>query len=686
MKNTGIFLIFILAFLFNLEGISQIKKADKHFKMYNYSRAIPYLLEATGDDDTEVRNKAIQMLADCYRLTNNNGEARAWYEKAVEINNSNPINFFYLGQAYRGLGLYKKAEEAFLSFKLVCPDSLDAQKYYDYCVNIQEWLDLPPMAEVKNVETINTRYSEFSPAIYKGGIVFTSDRMKDQLDETYGWTNFNYLNLHYTEPEYYKNLWSPMKPSELMKNNFNQEYHDGPATFTYDSKRIYVTKTLEKDGKKDEDNITTSLLKLFYADIEEGKKVSFQPMPFNSKNYSTAHPAISEDNKKIIFSSDMPGGFGGSDLYFSVFENEGWTTPKNLGGVINTVGNEVFPYWSGDSVLFFASDDHQGYGGLDIFRSTLLNDSTWSDPENLKAPINSSYDDFGIVLSENKTEGLFSSNRPDGKGSDDIYAFKNLKFAPKIKPPFIVNGYVKEKGTLIPVKQATIFIFDSNANNVLIAKTDSYGYFEAEASYDQIYIAKAMKDSFLYDCLSFRTPDDVELMNYSLPRDLLLGKIEIELVTRVEIYYDVDKWDIREDAKPPLDSLVRFMKNNPINAELSSHTDCRASAEYNLNLSQKRANAAVDYIVSQGINAGRIIAKGYGESRLVNHCADGVTCSDTEHQANRRTEFKITGVDPLLLLENKFDLSVFRSGDLINPNLLDADFFDDCMKKAGLTK
>jgi outer membrane protein OmpA-like peptidoglycan-associated protein len=186
--------------------------------------------------------------------------------------------------------------------------------------------------------------------------------------------------------------------------------------------------------------------------------------------------------------------------------------------------------------------------------------------------------------------------------------------------------------------------------------------------------------------MSFRTPNEVEVLTYQMPRNLMLNKLLMERGKRVEIFYDLNKWDIREDAKPILDSLVRFMEINPIQAELSSHTDSRATAEYNLNLSQKRAEAAVQYIVEKGISSSRITAKGYGESQLVNRCADGVSCSEAEHQENRRTEFKIIGIDPLMFKENKLDLDVFRERDIISPSLLDVNFFGDCNNKAGLNE
>lgn len=685
MTRTNLLFIFLLSFVIHFQGNAQMKKAERLFKYYDYAKAIPYLVKAVGSDDANVRKKATPMLADSYRLTNNTGKAREWYEKAVQIDDTDPINYFYLGQAYRGLGLYEKAAGAFKSFGDIYPDSLNAQKFYNYSVEIQDWLKLPPMAEVKNTESINSRYSDFSPAFYKSGVVFTSDRKKDKLDDTYGWTNFNYLNLHYTEPEYYKNLWSPLKPAEELERNFNQQFHDGPATFTSDFKRVYMTKTVEKDRRKDKGNIRTALLKIFYADIEEGQNLRFIEFPFNSKNYSVGHPALSPDNKKMIFSSDMPGGYGGTDLYITTLENGQWTQPRNLGENINTPDNEVFPYWANDSLLFFASDGHMGYGGLDIFRSELSNASVWEKPENLKAPINSSYDDFGILFSENLSEGLFSSNRPEGMGADDIYAFRGLRYDGVKQPDpmaFRINGRVMDSKISAPLELATVFLLDPIVNEVLIAKTDDEGNFEVNGEPDRIYVVKAMKDDYVHDCLSIRTPNDPGLTAYNLPRDLKLSKLEIDQITNLKIYYDLDKWAIREDALPVLDSLVDFMRQYPIRAELSSHTDSRATAEYNYALSQKRAEAAVQYIVAKGIDPFRIVARGYGESRLVNHCADGVACTETEHQANRRTEFKITGFEPNDVKSKSIDLDVFRQDDIVSPTLFDAGFFSNCHEKS----
>lgn len=686
MKNFIILIIVILTVTFHLQSDGQIRKAERHVKYYHFSKAIPVLLKTADSDNENMKNKAIPLLAHCYRLTNNMPEARVWYEQAVQIEGADPICYYYLGQAYRSLGMYDEAAGAFSTFNAIYPDSLDVKKFNNYSVEIKDWLNLPPMAEINNVQMLNSRYSDFGPVFYKKGIVFTSDRKKNSTEESvYGWTNFGYLNMMFAQPEYAGNWLSPMTPPEEMKNNFNQKYHDGPAVFSNDFKRVYITRTVDRELKRDNDNIRTSLLKIYYADIDEGKKLRYKSFPFNNKNYSVGHPTLSADNNRIIFSSDMPGGFGGSDLYISTRNGDTWSKPVNLGACINTKGNEVFPCWVADTILFFSSEERMGYGGLDIY-CTRMKDSQWSEPINLKAPINSSFDDFGIAVSANLTDGLFSSNRPEGKGSDDIYAFRNLLF--EHKKPFIpmVSGYVKDQQTLLPIQQATVFLFDQAKNEVRIAKTDSTGYFKAPAQYNRIYMAKAMKENYLYDCQTFRIENDSTLTCFKLPKDLLLSKLQINQITRLNIYYDLDKWDIKDEAKILLDSLVTIMKSHPITAELSSHTDSRASVEYNNVLSEKRAKSAVDYIISQGIGASRITSKGYGESKLVNHCADGVVCSEAEHAVNRRTEFRITSIDPQSFEpQYKFDLKLFQEDDVINPAMLEINFFGRCMIKPGST-
>lgn len=686
--NRVIFSIVILTFVFNFQGSSQIRKANKLFELYNYAEAIPLYLNAAESNRENVRNEAVQKLAHCYRMTNNVAKANIWYEKAVELENTDPENYFFLGQSLQSLRRYEEAASAFLQYNQMVPDDDRGKMYYQFCIDIQDWLDLPEMAEIRNVDAVNTKYSDFGPAHYRNGIVFSSDRKSGSFEsQTYGWTSFNYLNLFYSEPEYSGSFWGAMGPPEIMENNFNQAYHDGPATFTADNRKVYITRTVARKGKK-EDGIRTYLLKIFHANIEPDKKIRLEPFFLNSEEYSVAHPTLNKEGNIIVFSSDMPGGFGGADLYICKRENGQWVPPVNLGEQVNSMSDEVFPYLANDSLLYFSSDGHLGFGGLDVFK-TRLNNEGWTSPENLKKPVNSSYDDFGIVFSNDLQSGFFSSNRPEGKGSDDIYAFRNLKFLDEASPSAPIAGVepvklralgvVKDKKTDQPLADATVFFYDPATQDVLILKTDENGQYETPVDFDHIYIPRAMKDGYIFDCTSFRTPPEQNNPDvFKVPQDLLLTRLEIDLFFEVEnIYYDLDKWFIREDAQPALDDLVQIMKQYPISAELSSHTDSRASHAYNMDLSQKRAEAAVRYIVLQGVNPARIKARGYGETRLVNRCADGVDCTEDEHQANRRTEFRVTGISTEIT-EDQIDLSLFKEGDIVKSYLLPVGFFENC--------
>jgi outer membrane protein OmpA-like peptidoglycan-associated protein/tetratricopeptide (TPR) repeat protein len=679
---------------------AQIKQANFFFEQFKYSKAIPLYKKATDEKDQKVRKEATVRLADCYRLMNNANEARMWYAKAVAYKDVDSINWYYLGMALRTLANYDEAEKAFLTYAEKAPSDFRGKVYAQYCRDIKQWEGLTPSAEIKNAFSINSPYSDFGPAYYQDGIVFTSDRDIDMMnDKNYLWTAFGYLEMYSAQPSYYNDFWSDMAAPVKLSNTFNQPYHDGPASFTDDFKQIFITRTLKNSAKKDSNDIRTDLLKIFYADLSQEKKVTYQAFPFNSEKHSVGHPTVSADGKTLIFSSNMKGGLGQSDLYVSRFVDGKWTDPENLGDKVNTFGNELFPFLANDSTLFFSSDGHLGFGGLDLYETNLVN-GQWITPWNLKLPLNSPYDDFSLVFNKNMTEGFFSSNRPGGVGADDIYAFKNYRRTPPTdnrmsapKAPMaklgskpgtekspVISGYVKDKNTSAPLDSATVFVLNTTTNEVLVLKTNPEGYFETPVNKEDLYIAKAMKPDFFDDCLNFRIPETETSLSLKTPRDLLLDKYALNQVFVIEnIYYDLDKWFIREDAKPPLDNLVRILKQYPISVELGSHTDSRASYEYNIELSQKRAEAAVRYITFNGINPMRITAKGYGETMLVNKCADGVPCTEPEHQANRRTEFKITAINATETGKKSFDPNVFKAGDIIPVQLLDAEFFNGCL-------
>ncbi|MBK7030053.1 MAG: OmpA family protein [Bacteroidales bacterium] len=381
----------------------------------------------------------------------------------------------------------------------------------------------------------------------------------------------------------------------------------------------------------------------------------------------------------------MPGGAGGTDLWLCKKEGENWSQPINLGSKINTSGEEMFPSIQSDGSLLFASDMLPGYGGLDIFEAKATAQG-WSDPVNAGLPLNSSFDDFAMNYAPGTKNGFFSSNRPGGAGSDDIYAFKKLDIPTPVIPipvetpkPAFISGIVKDKTTMLPIAGATVFIFNPNSGKVNVLKTGADGQYKLLVERAAEYTVKAMKPKHISDCTPLLVTEIIPGTTVNAPRELLLDKLEVNRTFKIDnIYYDFNKFDIRADAKPELDKLVRIMNENPINVELGSHTDSRGSFEYNDKLSQNRAQSAVNYIVSTGINSSRITAKGYGEHQLTNECADGVKCSDEQHQANRRTEFKVIGYTAPTTIMDQFDPEKFSNGEELDARLMPGGFFNPC--------
>lgn len=671
-----------------LKRSSQIKQASRYFEQLKYSKAIPLYKKAFHNPDSLVKREATIKLADCYRLVNDMSQASSWYERAALYADAEPVNYFYMGMSFRSLANYFTAERAFMKYEEKVPTDFRAKFYVRFCHDVQAWSFLPPSAEIKNMESINSTFSDFGSYIYKNELLFASDRDVDLMNNTnYSWTNFGYLDLYTALPLSDNDFWNDLSEPVKLSSPFNQPYHDGPASFTADFKEIFTTRTLKNNARADSVKSETDYLKIFYADISDEKNVSYTAFPFNNDNYSVGHPAISADGRKLIFASKVPGGYGLSDLYVSERINGKWSDPVNLGNVVNTFGNEVFPLLVNDTTLFFASDGLLGLGGLDIYQTDFVK-GKWTKPWNLKHPINSSLDDFSIAFDKTLTKGFFSSNRPGGKGSDDIYAFRNYHpvadpiDVPEEKVVPMISGFVKDKKTMAPLDSATVFLLNMVSNEVLVLKTNKDGFFQTAIDKGVKYLAKAMKTNYFNDCLSFNIPLEDTIVNLKTPRDLLLGKYELNQVFVIDnIYYDLDKWFVRDDAKPALNKLVGILMQYPINVELGSHTDSRASFKYNITLSQKRANAAVDYLIANGIDARRLTYRGYGETVLINKCADGISCTEEEHQKNRRTEFKIISIGSVETKTETFNPNKYKAGDKIQARALDSNFFNSCSEK-----
>jgi peptidoglycan-associated lipoprotein len=671
--------LLLLSFLFSVSLRSQQSKADRGFELYRFSDVIPLYKEAYEKSNLQKRSMIAYRLGECYRMINEPDSAVLWYKESTLNEGFDPLSYFYLGESLRTQERYTEAHEAYIRYDSLVPDDPRGSLFASYCrLVIDDWSSLPERYWIRSLNSINTAYSEFSPLRYGDGILFASDRFSDSIiQRTYQWTGRNYLNIFYSKVQDFDSTWLTMGAPIPADGLGNQVYHDVPSFIAGDS-ILYVTRAERERVPTDLRKIRTYQLKIYHRSLHFAGDTSYIPFTYNSDDYSVAHPVLASQGDRIYFSSDMDGGYGGMDLYYCDKDDDGnWDFPVNLGGMVNSRGNEVFPQMLNDTTLYYSSDYLEGYGGLDIFRTRLRYDTLWEKPENLKRPINSSRDDFSLLfLDESVSSGLLSSSRVGGMGSDDLYSF-TLR-------DYYLEGYVKDRRTLEPLAGSHVFLLDSISLEVRVVETDSKGKYRIAVRSGTPYIAKAARPNYIDDCYSFRfIPEDTSF-TIEAPRDLLLDKLEVNKVVVMEnIYYDFDKWAIREDARTDLDWLAGIMKQNDIRVELGAHTDSRGSNRYNEKLSQRRAESAVNYLVSMGIDASRLEAKGYGELELVNRCSNGISCTPAEHQANRRTEFKIIGY---LKPEEAsgVDLSEYTARPVISMDALPDDFFSSCLGRQGI--
>ncbi len=516
-----------------------------------------------------------------------------------------------------------------------------------------QWMNNPEFFDITNAQQFNSENSDFGLVPFNDGYFFTSDRkiagVSYSEDQIYGWTGNPYLKMFIVE--------SSDSYDVNSFNDLNYKYHNGPGIYSSADKKFYYTRTkmvrvkkspINPDPTSWHDNSTayeyTNRLEIYIADFNNGKWQNIRAFPYNnSEFYNVGHPAISSDGSLLYFVSDMPGGFGSSDIYYCEKQTDGsWGIPKNAGSKINSEGKEVFPYISDDGTFYFSSDGHPGMGGLDIF-SAKGDRNSWTIPQNLKSPMNSPKDDFSVYYTVPGKEGFFASNRDGGMGSDDIYSFK---FSPPVNLVIAISAKEKidNNTPLKDLKNVDVKLINNETLKEINTMTDDYGKSFVSGDCNSEYNISGTKDDYFTATAVVKT--NCSTKHDTLFVELVLEKIVLNkpIVLR-DIYYDFDKWNIRPDAAVELDKLVKILLDNPgINIELGSHTDSRGTAEYNRILSQKRAESAVAYIVSKGIDKSRIVAKGYGESVLVNNCSDGVVCTQQEHQMNRRTEFKVTSI------------------------------------------
>jgi outer membrane protein OmpA-like peptidoglycan-associated protein len=474
---------------------------------------------------------------------------------------------------------------------------------------------------------VNTSASDFGPA-FVGNELWFSAFTAEEIDKiNQGNTKNVFYNL-YSVPLDMEGIITGGKKDRLAE--LSAGYHSGPVSYCESTGELFLT--LSNYENPEIKNVVFQKanipLKIVILKKSGGQWKETGELPFNNSSYSVGHPAISLTGDTLYFASNIPNkGMGGTDIYMTVRQNGSWSEMKNLGDEINTPGDEMFPFFDMKNTLIYASDGKSdSKGGLDIYYTTISGND-FEIPVNLEQ-INSSGDDFGMVIHSNGKTGYFTSNKEGGEGDDDIY--KVL-----LEGKFELELLVRDKKTLSPVSSAKI-----NFSDNMSRYTDNNGIITRDLDDDSDYTATSDVQGYMNESVSFTT----KYKPFGIIKEVInIEKVEVgQKFVMENIYYDFDKWDIRPEAAEELDKLVKIMKDNPSwKVELSSHTDCRGNDSYNMKLSQKRAESAVDYIVSKGISRNKITAKGYGESQLVNHCDDGVECTEEQHQMNRRTEFEI---------------------------------------------
>ncbi len=449
-----------LLLLFVQVGSAQIDKANKYFSEFQFEEAIPLYLRAIkkGQDSLAVIN-----LAESYRQIHDYPKAEVYYKRAAELFPNNADVQLKYGQILKSNSKLEQAKEVFVVYANANPTDAAGQSFLLSCDRVRSWSVQTPGYEVENKADLNSELSDFSPMPFGNGVAFVSDRFAESSDAT-GAEEVGYLSITFSE----MNSDSSFKRAKPISNMINDEFHNGPICFSNDQSEAYFTR-VGYDRKKGKDFVSKPQIFVSKRDGEKWGKP--QPFQHNDENYAFSQPALSPDGKTLYFASDMPGTMGGLDIFSCKKEGASWSAPENIGDIINTKGNEMFPTVS-EEALYFSSDGHLGIGALDIFKTKIIGED-WGKVENLKDPINSPRDDFGLVFTDEKN-GFFSSNREGGKGGDDIYSF-TLK--QKIGEETEITG-VFLYSELEPAKNAIVKLYDEDGNMIMETLTNDQGTFK----------------------------------------------------------------------------------------------------------------------------------------------------------------------------------------------------------------
>ena len=626
--------IMISSVMFSQQG--KQKRADTLFNKFSFVKAAEVYRELI--ENRYNVDYATRKLADCYALLRDPRNAARYYKKVV-TQEKVPIEYYYsYAQALRGNKDYKESEIWLQRFK----DSGGVVNANDFSKDANFITSIFNAKQQYFLDRVrfNSKFSDFGAFEFKGKVYFTSARDEGlAVKRLYGWNEQPFLDVYVTEVGSKKNVDYTAK----IKGDVNSIYHDGPVTITKDGRTMYFSRNNYKDQIEVKDKKGLTNMKIYRATLRDSIWTDIEDLSINGDEFSTQHAALNIDDTKLYFASDRPGGFGGSDIWVVNINPDGTLSNlQNVGNVVNTEGAEGFPFINNEGTLFFSSDGHVGLGLLDIFGTIKGENDEIVDVINLGIPVNSNKDDFSFTMNSNGITGYFASNRPGGRGDDDIYAYHRV-------PTLHVEGVVTDAINTKPIPNSIITLFDDKDNQIAYMETDENGFYQINIDRNKDYKIVASQKKYIDDYRKF-TSKNIQTELTTIHANLLLNPVPnvIKLAELNTIYFDFNKFNIRKDAALELDKIVDLMQNQypEMVIRIESHTDSRGKLSYNDKLSIDRANSTYAYLISKGIDPARITAhEGFGERRLTNGCEDGAKCEEEEHQLNRRTQFIVVKME-----------------------------------------
>ena len=639
--KTFVYSIFLSVFAFQANAQkTRVAIADKKYDHNAFVDAISIYEQVAKKGYKD--EKMFQKLGNAYYFNAELENASKWYSELYAMNQSQDPEFFYrYSQTLKSISDYNKADKMLEQFNKKSGNDQRSKLFNSHKNYLEEIKANSGRYNVIDAG-INSGFSDYGSAFYNNNIVFATARDKGgDSEKQLKFTNQLVTSLYQSELKTDGSLGAPKKFSKEIGSKFNV----ATPVFTKDGLTMYFTGNNYINGKVNKKDTKEILLKLYSASFLNGDWGNIIELPFNSNQYSVAHPALSPDNKTLYFASNMPGSIGQSDL-FKVEINDlgGYSIPVNLGTSINTEGKETFPFITENNELYFSSDGRPGLGGLDIYVTKMNKDNTFEEIKNVGTPVNGEQDDFSFIIDAKSKNGFYSSNRNGGNGSDDIYKFSEIK---KITCEKQITGSIIDQDSKEAITDAKVSLFDENFKFIKESSSDDSGHYEFDVLCGKVYYVRAEKEDYETKEGKVLVDKSNENTQFSLALDKRIKPIEVgvdlaKILDIPVIYFALNKSDIQKESVFQLEKIMIILNQFPdMKIDVLSYTDSRQTAEFNMALSERRAKSTMEWFVKNGINKDRLTGKGYGETKLVNNCGDGVTCTEEEHTKNRRSEFII---------------------------------------------